>query len=115
MTRFTADSLLAISDIIAFVTAMNRCATALRNRGTTVTLEPIDTTGGAFTVANPEFINRIEANLRLLLAAAARVGGNPQGIQPTRTWRGERRDWPRLDFNDANRWFDTITQIEGAM
>ena len=58
------------------------------------------------------FINNIERNIDNLAAAT------PPAIVPkTKTWLGlgEGKDEKWLDYNDVNRWFESLAIIRGAL
>jgi len=55
-------------------------------------------------------INVIERGINSLASLV-----RPEGLKPTRTWLGENRDIPLLDYNDVNRWFESLALIKAAM
>ena len=59
------------------------------------------------TFPTPAFFNIIERNIGILA-----LGNEPQGLPPTRTWYGENRDNPRMDYRDINRWYESLDMIE---
>ncbi len=73
-----------------------------------VLIQSIDTSGRYYTVPFETYINIIERNIDALTAE----GYTPLEWQPTKIWLGEHLDRPKLDFNDVNRWFSTLRQLE---
>jgi hypothetical protein len=73
----------------------------------TVALSPVSLTEGMAAVPFPALINLIETNIEALTAN----GYVPSNMLPTRQWLGELRDFPRMNYQDVNRWFDSFQKI----
>jgi len=65
---------------------------------------------GIAAPAELALFNTIERNIDVLAGDAP-----PEGMLPTRLWRGEFADDPFLDFSDVNRWFDSLRLIRGSL
>lgn len=56
------------------------------------------------------YINNIETNIERLA-----LGTKAEKDIKTKIWQGENFDNPRLNYKDANRWFESINLIWGSM
>jgi len=57
---------------------------------------------------NANVINTIERNIDILAAAQP-----PVAVPATKTWFGGTDDEKWLDYNDVNRWFESLALIRG--
>lgn len=68
------------------------------------------TSSGDSALATVAFMNRIERNIDALAGIAP-----PEGMKPTRVWRGGNLDREFLDFRDVNRWFESVAVIRASL
>jgi len=103
MRVFGPDDFLELSVFESLEAEFVQLEAARRAAGRPVTLLRLDLSAGIATVPTPQFINVIEQNL-------LRLAGNPRpaGMQGTRNWLGEDRDWRWLNYRDVNRWFESL-------
>ena len=104
MVKFSKDDFLNLDVFERLNAEFSRLAAV---RGVGVPL--LNLSAGIATLPLPAFINTIERNLDALARATPTAT-----IPPTKTWLGEDRDGAWLNFEDVNRWFESLVIIGGA-
>ena len=106
MDRFTAESFLNVQVFERLNGEFSRLMIRRQMRGMSVVgIALLGLSAGEGTAPTADFINRVERNLDGL---AAGLGISDLG---TKVWLGEDRDERWLDFNDVNRWFESLERI----
>ena len=85
-------------------------AAVLARFGVTLATTVVPVAGGEASPLLASHINIIERAIDDLAGVV-----RPEGLQATKTWRGENRDASFLDYRDVNRWFESLAIIRAAM
>jgi hypothetical protein len=109
MNEFGPDDFMSIAIIEAFNEKLAGAAALLKDAlGVDAGIAAPDVSQGVYAIPFASYVNRIENALVKLTAG----GFYPAGMIPPTVWKGELEDERFLDFNDVNRWFDSLRQIE---